>query len=150
VSVTRSDDPQGSLAVELARALFPSEIDMVEFVGSGGALPPELAERIAPDLEVGFFPPALGGGIQEVGLTGLIEGWREWLEPYESYVIEIEDFEEVGDEQAVILVRVRARTHRDGVVIEHAPAALATVSGGMLVSLHFHLDRDAARADAGG
>jgi hypothetical protein len=148
--VIPKDDPRGPLAVELTRALFPSEIDMVEFVRSGGALPPELAERIAPDLEVEFFPRALGGGSQEGGLSGLIDGWREWLEPYESYVIEMKDFEEVGDEQAVILVRVRARTHRDGVLVEHAPAALATVSGGMLVSLRFYLDPDAARADAGG
>ena len=129
---------------------MPPEIDMVEFVRSGGALPPELAERIAPDLEVGFLPTALGGGIRQEGLSGLTEGWREWLEPYESYVITMEDFEEVGDDQAVILVRVRARTHRDGVLVEHAPAALATVRDGKLVSMRFYLDRDVARNDAGG
>jgi hypothetical protein len=130
---------------------MPREIDMVEFARSGGGLPPELAGRVAPELEFEFLPKVLGTGISGEGLAGLAEGWREWLEPYESYVISIEGFEELGEEEEVFIpVRVRARTHRDGVVVEHAPAALATIHDGMLVRMRFYLDRDLARNEAGG
>jgi hypothetical protein len=129
---------------------MPREIDMVEFARSGGGLPPELAGRVAPDLEFEFLPKVLGPGISGEGLAGLAEGWREWLEPYASYVISIEGFEELGEEEVFIAVRVRARTHRDGVVVMHAPAALATIRDGMLVRMRFYLDRDLARDEAGG
>lgn len=143
--VQSSDSP-----LQLAEALLPREIDMVEFVGSGGALPAEVASRIAPDLEVEFLPPALGGRLAGEGLPGLIEGWREWLEPYESYVVTTEHLEEVGDDQVLMYVRVRARTHRDGVTVEHTPAAIATIRDGILVRMRFYLERDLASADARG
>ena len=38
-----------------------------------------------------------------------------------------------------------ARTHRDGVEVEHSPAAVATVRDGVLVRMRFYLDRDEAR-----
>jgi hypothetical protein len=143
--VQSSDTP-----LQLVEALLPREIDMVEFVGSGGELPAEASSRIASDLEVEFLPPALGGGVAGEGLPGLIEGWREWLEPYESYVITTEHLEEVGDDQVLMYVRVRARTHRDGVTVEHTPAAIATIRDGILVRMRFYLQRDLARADARG
>jgi ketosteroid isomerase-like protein len=123
---------------------------MVQFVRSGGEMPAELAQHIAPDIEIEFLPPALGSNLGGEGLAGMIAGWREWLEPYESYVITIEDFEEVGENDVYIPVRVHARTHRDGVVVEHAPAALATIRDGVLVRMRFYLDRDLARGEAGG
>ncbi len=134
--------------LEGARAFFPERIDMVEFTRSGGAgLPPGAIERIAPDFHVEFLPPALGGQIEGRGLEGMAAGWAEWLEPYESYVITREEIEEAGDEDVLVLVRVQATTHRDGVVVEHAPAAVATVRDGMLVRMRFYLDRDLARED---
>ena len=123
---------------------------MIDFVDSGGELALAAASRIAPDLEVEFLPHALGGGLAGAGLSGLIEAWREWLEPYESYVITREHAEAVGDDQVLMDVRVRARTHRDGVAVEHTPAALATIRDGILVRLRFYLERELARADAGG
>jgi ketosteroid isomerase-like protein len=57
-------------------------------------------------------------------------------------------FEAVNAEEVQISVHVRARTHRDGVTVEHSPAALATVREGLLVRMRFYLDPDEARADA--
>jgi hypothetical protein len=144
-----SRDQQERLGLaELVESLFPPEIEMVEFVRSGGPLAPEAVSRIAPDLQVEFLPRVLGGGIGAQGLAGLTEGWQEWVEPYESYVITMERFEQLNDEDVLVLVRARARTHRDHVLVEHAPAALATVRDGLLVRMRFYLDPDAARADA--
>ena len=130
--------------------LLPREIDMVQFVRSDGEMPAEVVEHVAPDVEIEFLPPAFGSKLGGEGLAGMIEGWREWLEPYESYVITVEGFEAIGENDMYIPVRVRARTHRDGVVVEHAPAALATMRDGMLVRMRFYLDRDLARDEAGG
>jgi ketosteroid isomerase-like protein len=140
--------PKSLRAVDLARALIPSETDMVEFVRSGGAALTELAEHVAPDFEVEFLPRALGSQLRGEGLAGMVETWRDWVEPYESYVITVEDLEQFGETEVLMSVRVRARTRRDGVLVEHAPAALATIRDGVLVRMRFYLDRDAARADA--
>ena len=56
--------------LELVEALFPREIDMVEFVRSGGGLPEEVTGRIAPDMEIEFLPVALGGGMAGGGWPG--------------------------------------------------------------------------------
>jgi ketosteroid isomerase-like protein len=132
---------------ELMRQIFPSTMDMVAFVRSGAGLPPGALERVSPDVEVEFLPPALGSQISGTGLEGMVEGWREWLEPYEAYVVETEDLEDLGGGDVLILVRVHARTHRDGVTIEHAPAAVATIRDGRLARIRFYLERDLARAE---
>jgi ketosteroid isomerase-like protein len=132
--------------VALMRELLPREIDMVGFVNSGGELWPHLLHRVSPDLVIEFFPEALGGRIEGAGVQGMVEGWREWLEPYEAYVTAIEDLEELPTGDILILVHARARTHRDGVEVEHSPAAVATVRDGLLQRMRFYLDRDEARA----
>ena len=136
---------RGLTPVELVEALMPREIDMVEFARTGGGLLGGLADRVAPDFRFEFLPKVLGPGISGEGLAGLAEGWGEWLEPYESYLITIEGFEALGEEDVFIPVRVRARTHRDGVLVEHNPAAVATIRDGVLVRMCFYLDRDEAR-----
>ena len=117
---------------------------MVQFVRSGGQLPPETARRMAPDFHVESLPPALGGQIEGRGVEGMAAGWAEWLEPYESYVIRVEGFEAAGDEDVLAPVRVHARTHRDGVVVEHSPAAVATIRDGVMVRMRFYLERELA------
>lgn len=142
-----SGDNAALSPVEGAKAFFPEEMDMVQFVRSGGQLPPETARRMAPNFKVEFLPAALGGQIEGEGIDGMTEGWAEWLEPYESYVTRVEDFVPAGPEDVLVLVRVHARTRRDGVVVEHAPAAAVTIRDGVLVRIRFYLDRDEARKD---
>jgi hypothetical protein len=133
---------------EQVRRVFPEEIDMVEFARTGRGLPEEAIERSSPDLQVEFLPPVLGAELGGEGLSGMLEAWAEWAAPYDSYVITMEDFEQLNDEDVLITVRARARTRRDGVTVEHNPAALATIRDGLLVRLRFYLDPAAARADA--
>ena len=78
----------------------------------------------------------------------MLEGWRDWLAPYESYRVYSEDFLEAGDD-VVALNRILAKTRRDGVVIEHFPAAVWTIEDGKVVRIRFFLERDAALAAAG-
>lgn len=104
-----------------------SEDCMVEF----------LAERPSEAIEPTLRGPA-----------GLVEGWRNWIEAHESYVIKPEDFLDAGD-QVLLLVRAEARTERDGVTMEHRPAALFQVGDGRIHRARFYLDRQMAFRDAG-
>jgi ketosteroid isomerase-like protein len=134
--------------VELVRAAWPRRMDMVDIVGSGS--PDDMASYLDPDVEVAFIASAPGvPELRYLGVEGLADGWREWLEPYESYWLEIEDVISAGEDDVVVPVRVSARTKRDGVLIEHSPAAICTARDGKVVRIRFYLDRDHALEVAG-
>jgi ketosteroid isomerase-like protein len=82
------------------------------------------------------------------GVEGLVEGWRDWLGPSSSYELEVEELVD-GGEVVVSFVHVRAITARDGVSVEHRPAAVWTVREGRVARVAFYLDREAAIEDAG-
>ena len=152
--------------VELVRASWPQEVDVVPLVAdaatyggpkfatthydlgarrwhaTGETLPDSVLEELRAHDAI-----LLGAmGLPDVryrGAPGLADGWRDWLAPYESYRLAAEELIDAGDD-VLVLARVRARTHRDGVVIEHAPAAVCTVRDGQIVRARFYLDRDQA------
>jgi hypothetical protein len=78
------------------------------------------------------------------GLMGFAEAWRDWIEPYSSFYIEIEEMEE-RDDAVLMLVRQRAVTRRDGVELDESSAALWRFRDGELWAAEFYLDRDVAR-----
>jgi ketosteroid isomerase-like protein len=78
------------------------------------------------------------------GLDGFREAWRDWIEPYSSFKVRIEDVEE-RDESVLILVRQRGVTRRDQVEIEDSSAAVWRFRDGKLARAEFYLDRDRAR-----
>ena len=82
------------------------------------------------------------------GLQGFAEAWRDWLEPWESYYIEAEEFIDAGDE-VVSLTRVLAQTTRDAVAVEHRPAAVWSLRAGKIARVRFYLDRGEAIEAAG-
>jgi len=138
--------------VELVRGLQPDAIDLVEMfrgenrealvaVGSEAGI-------FTPDAEIRFIALADTVGMDYRGPQGLIDGWRDFLEGYERYVVELEDLLDAGD-QVVALVRVKAMTARDGVEVEHQPAAVWTIGHKKVVGLTFHLDREQALKAAG-
>jgi ketosteroid isomerase-like protein len=63
-------------------------------------------------------------------------------------VITVDEFVDAGD-KVVTLVRIRGRTSRDGVEVEHRPAAVWTVGDGQVTAVTFFLDRDEAFEFAG-
>jgi ketosteroid isomerase-like protein len=127
--------------VELVRAILPAERDLVEVFASDdpvGAFIGDARISVA-DIEVEFAGSQSGAPGQHYrGLDGLLEGWRDWLTPWESYKIEVEELIDAGDE-VVMLVNVQARTSRDGVALEHKPAAVWTVRDGTIVRVKFYL-----------
>src|SRR5689334_24755258 len=67
------------------------------------------------DVEIVAPSFVAGEGVRFVGLEGLRAAWLDWLEPWESYRVEVEDVIDAGDD-AVVLVRDFGR--RAGVTAE--------------------------------
>jgi len=134
--------------VELVKTLQLSGADMVERLAEaeGGAnfltvdAPPDV---FADDFEVEFLAEGSAQRPHYRGLAGIIEGWRDWLSPWASYRVDAEDFLDAGDD-VVVFVHVRAKTSRDGVAVDHSPAAVWTIEDGKVVRIRFFLERDVA------
>jgi ketosteroid isomerase-like protein len=139
--------------VELVRSLQPTDVDLVELFGGEATATALTAGNnpgiVSPDAAIEFVAAEPGlSRPQYRGVEGLIEGWRDWLEGWDSYVLRVEELLDAGG-QVVALVRIKARTTRDGVEVEHAPAAVWTIEDGTVVGLTFYLNREQALAAAG-
>jgi ketosteroid isomerase-like protein len=146
-------DPMSQGNVQLVQRAQPSGVDMVQLFGGSTSTEPVAVgidvTVFASDFEVEFIASQAARSIHPApGPQGLAEGWRDWLEPWESYYIEAEDFIDAGDE-VVSLVRVQARTTRDAVAVEHRPAAVWSVRDDKIVRIRFFLDRAQAFEAAG-
>ncbi len=126
---------------ELIRSLQPTGIDLVEVfsVRSASEQRPD-SGFFHTDLEVQFIArgETLEGTVYR-GLEGFAQGWREWLEAWTSYRLDVEEFVDAGD-KVVVLVRVAARTARDDGLMHHTPGAVWTIRDGKVASIHFYLD----------
>ena len=111
------------------------------------------AERIAPDCKVRFTnPPGIDLEVMArdyVGIEGLREGWRNWLEPWDSYMVTIEDFIDIGDGRVLVLVVSRSRFRDSTADVTENAASMFRVKDGVVVEIYFYLDQQQARADAG-
>ena len=134
--------------VELVRsALFPLGVDLVPLTKSGELLEVIDPTAVAPDLEVAFATP--GGPMTEYrGADGFIEGWSDWMIPWASYQVDVEEMLDAGD-RVVAVVTLSGQTLHDGVHIEQPGAAVFTVAGGKIVRVEFHLDQREALESAG-
>jgi ketosteroid isomerase-like protein len=83
------------------------------------------------------------------GPDALIEGWRRWLEPWRSYLVELEELVPVDDERVVALVRVRARMRESSEEMSVPGGALWTVRDGKLRRMSMYLDRSKLLRHAG-
>ena len=141
--------------VELMKTVVTDDTDLVEVFGGGieGLSSSPVAQRmlsaLAEDVAVDFIPAVAGGPQGDfAGRDGLIEGWQDWLAPWESYVIHIDDLLDAGDD-VVVLARLHGRTRHDQVEMEQKAASLWTIRDGKVVHIRFYLDREEALRDAG-
>jgi len=106
-------------------------------------------DNAEPDFHVAMVGPDYQKArLEYAGFEGFVEAWSEWMSPFESYRIEIEDMIEAGN-QVVSLVAMTGRTRTGGAEISAPGAAVWTVVDGRVRSVEFHLDRDLALRTAG-
>jgi hypothetical protein len=126
------------------QGLIGSEMELVGMLETGGleAMAAAGDEYLDPAMRVRFVGRT-GPEVEYEGPQGLVEGWRDWLEPWASYVLRMDELVEV-DDAVVALVSVRAKTRHDSVEMEHAPAGVFTFANGLVTGAAFYLERDAA------
>lgn len=111
-----------------------------------------LAEVAGPELEIVMVAPDYvgpRGRLTYEGPDGFLEAWREWVDAYDSYTIEVDGITEGTEGRVLTLGRQRGTTRTSGVEVTELAAAVWTVRDGKLVRVEFHLDRDTARRAAG-
>jgi len=136
-------------AVELVRdAFFPEGVDLVAALESGDFGRAVRTDSLADDAEVVFATPA-GPRAQFRGPGGFVDGWRDWLAPWASYTVTVEELIGAGDGKILALARLSGETKRDHVKIDQPAAAVLKVEDGKITLVEFHLDRDEAAHSAG-
>jgi ketosteroid isomerase-like protein len=138
--------------VELVRTLQPSgDTDLVALFRDD-ATATALMEAVSPffheDFEIVAPTFVAGQGERFVGLQGLRDGWLDWLGPWESYRVEVEDVIDAGD-HAVVLVRDYGRRAGMAAEVGVIGGAVWTVRDGKVARVAFYLNRDEALKAAG-
>jgi ketosteroid isomerase-like protein len=86
------------------------------------------------------------------GLTGMAEGWREWLRAWEEFHQEADDYRELDDERVLVSFRMHGRGKTSGLdLAEMHPlsAGLFHVREGKVTKFVGYLDHERALAEVG-
>jgi ketosteroid isomerase-like protein len=133
--------------IELVKANMLDAMDHVKLMETG-RLPLDPA-AFEPDFEVVFIPPRPDRESANYrGIKGLVEGWSDWLTPWQSYYVLAEDMIDAGD-NVLVPVRVQGITKRNPVMVQRSAAAIWTVRNGRVVRVRFYLYRYEAFEAAG-
>ena len=137
--------------VELVRSLQPGpDTDLIALVTDDDLARQwrETAEsRFDPDVEIAFYFPGMAP-VTYPELIGLRAAWRDWLERWASYRVEIEDLIDAGD-QVVVMHSDYARPVPGAPEVERRSAAVWKVRDGRVTRVDFYLQRAKALASVG-
>lgn len=128
-------------------AFFPDGVDLIAVLESGDFARAMRTDALADDAEVVFATPS-GPRALFRGPAGFVEGWQDWLSPWASYAVTVEELVGSGD-RILAFARLSGETKRDHVKMDHPAAAVLEVRNGKIARIEFHLDRDEAREAAG-
>jgi ketosteroid isomerase-like protein len=99
-----------------------------------------------PDLE--SVPAWRGGGATYAGIEGFREMWLDWLQPWVTYHVQVEEMIELG-ERVVVLVRDRGRRRGMDVDVELISGSVWTFRDGKIARVEFHANREELREATG-
>ena len=140
--------------VEIVKAVHPpSGTDLTRLFADDSDAPARL-EAAAPlyHPEFEFSAPTLGGvgfRLSGKGLPELVETWREWMEPWEVYWTEVEDFIDAGDDRVVVLLRDHGRLRGSEAEVKQLGASVWTLRDRKIARIDFYPTRDHALEAAG-
>jgi ketosteroid isomerase-like protein len=87
-----------------------------------------------------------------IGIAAMAKSWQQWLNAWEDYRIEAEEYRELDIERVLVLNNYRGRGKTSGLEIGQAWAKAATlfhVRGGKVTRLVGYNNREHALADLG-
>jgi ketosteroid isomerase-like protein len=136
--------------VALLRAMLPGpEVDIAKLIRDD-ALFAQTAEALAgaldPDVEA--VPAWRGTETTYSGTEGFREMWLDWLQPWATYHVQVDEMIEAGDSVAV-LVRDRARRHDMDVEVELISGSVWTFRDGRITRVEFYANREELREAIG-
>jgi ketosteroid isomerase-like protein len=136
--------------VELVMALQPApDVDLAQLFRDDdmtAALFEAVTAVFHPDFECAHH--LLGSEPTFTGLEGLRASWLDWLAPWATYRVEIEEAIDCG-EQVLMLVHDFGRRVESTEEVKSNNAAVWTVRDGKVASAEFYADRASAIKDAG-
>lgn len=134
--------------VELIRqgVLF-GEGTVLEGTEGIGQMAEILRDKAHPDFVTTMVSESAGSR-EFHGIEGFKEALNDWISPYESFRLEIEEAI-VGEDNLVFLARQVATTKHDGVEVETESATVWWVEEGGISRAAFYLDRQMALKAAG-
>jgi ketosteroid isomerase-like protein len=136
--------------VDVLRALLPDPGTDVAELFRDDAWFASTAEALASlfDPAVESVPAWRGAGITYSGIDGFREMWTDWLEPWASYHVQVDEMIEVGD-NVVVLVRDRARRRGMDAEVELISGSLWTFTDGRISRVQFYANREELRDAVG-
>jgi ketosteroid isomerase-like protein len=137
--------------VELAVRLQPADgVDLVQLFGDDKQWA-EVTERIAnlfqPDFECAFLGSTPSGQVY-AGLDGFRDLWLDWLAPWATYRIEVEQATDLGD-RVLLLIRDYGRRESRGEEVAMNGSAIWTIRDGKIARAEFYPLRSEALKAAG-
>ena len=82
------------------------------------------------------------------GVEGFREMWLDWLEPWVSYSVQVDEMLEMED-SVVVLVRDRARRAGTGVDVDLISGSVWTFRDGRIARVEFYANREELREATG-
>jgi ketosteroid isomerase-like protein len=135
--------------VELLRAMIPpAEVDVAVLFRDD-----QLFEQMVAAFEAVIDPQVESlanwtGGTRYAGVDGFRQLWLDWLEPWESYHVEVDEMIDAGD-MVVCLIRDRGRRSDVDAEVEIRASSVWEIRDGRIVKVAFYTDRAAALEAAG-
>ena len=138
-----------------------STAELIELISEGGPFSPgrvleadEMIEAVGELLRHNAHPDYVTLMVSEAvsldyaGPGGFQEAWEDWISPYESFRIELDEVIRL-DDKLVFTVRQIAKTRQDSVEVETPSAAVWWIEHGQIRQAAFYLDRRAGLKAAG-
>jgi hypothetical protein len=140
--------------VEVVRAAHPpSGTDLTRLFADDAEVPTRIAAAASTfHPEFAFSVPTLGGvgfRVTGKGLPAMVEAWREWMEPWEVYWTEVEDFIEAEHDQVVVKLRDHGRLRGSEAEVEQLGASVWTLRDRKVARIDFYPTQDQALEAAG-
>jgi ketosteroid isomerase-like protein len=138
------------LNVELLEAMLPGADTDVANLFRDESLFASMAEAVAglfhPDVE--SVPAWRGAETTYSGIDGFREMWIDWLEPWLTYHVQVDEMIELGD-SVVVLVRDHGRRHGIDVEVELISGSVWTFRDGRIARVEFYANREELREATG-
>ena len=136
--------------VEIVRALIPPPNTDVASLLRDDSLFERMRTALEPLIDPAIESVAIwqGGATTYVGIDGFRKLWLDWLEPWATYHVRVDEVIDAG-QRIMVLIRDRARRHDTEAEIELISGSVWEVRDGKIVRAEFCGSREEALEAAG-